>query len=57
MDERERYREIIEENIEYEIMKDRPDGDRKAARARRADALGAARGEKADQFLSKQWNF
>ena len=28
MDERERYREIIEENIEYEIMKDRPDGDR-----------------------------
>lgn len=36
---------------------DRPDGDRKAARARRADALGAARGEKADQFLSKQWNF
>lgn len=22
-----------------------------------ADALGAARGEKADQFLSKQWNF
>ena len=27
------------------------------ARARRADALGAARGEKADQFLSKQWNF
>ena len=26
--ERERYREIIEENIEYEIMKDRPDGDR-----------------------------
>ena len=28
MDERELYREIIEENIEYEIMKDRPDGDR-----------------------------
>ena len=28
MDEREQYREIIEENIEYEIMKDRPDGDR-----------------------------
>ena len=28
MDERERYREIIEENIEYEIMKHRPDGDR-----------------------------
>jgi len=28
MDERERYKEIIEENIEYEIMKDRPDGDR-----------------------------
>ena len=28
MDERERYREIIEENIEYEIMKDHPDGDR-----------------------------
>lgn len=28
MDERERYREIIEENIEYEIMKNRPDGDR-----------------------------
>ena len=28
VDERERYREIIEENIEYEIMKDRPDGDR-----------------------------
>ena len=28
MDERERYREIIEENIEYEIMKDRPDGER-----------------------------
>ena len=28
MDERERYREIIEENIKYEIMKDRPDGDR-----------------------------
>ena len=28
MDERERYREIIEENIEYEIMKDRSDGDR-----------------------------
>ena len=28
MDERERYRAIIEENIEYEIMKDRPDGDR-----------------------------
>ena len=36
---------------------DRPDGDGKTARARRADALGAARGEKADQFLSKQWNF
>ena len=43
--------------VEAEIMKDRPDGDRKAAHARRADALGAARGEKADQFLSKQWNF
>ena len=28
MDERERYKEIIEESIEYEIMKDRPDGDR-----------------------------
>ena len=28
MDERERYKEIIEENIEYEIMKDRSDGDR-----------------------------
>ena len=28
MNERERYKEIIEENIEYEIMKDRPDGDR-----------------------------
>ena len=28
MVERERYREIIEENIEYEIMKERPDGDR-----------------------------
>lgn len=28
MDERERYKEIIEENIECEIMKDRSDGDR-----------------------------
>lgn len=36
---------------------DRPDGGRKTARARRAHTLGAARGEKADQFLSKQWNF
>ena len=28
MEEREQYREIIEENIEYEILKDLPDGDR-----------------------------
>lgn len=36
---------------------DRSDGKRKTVRARRTHALGAARGEKTDQFLSKQWNF